>query len=159
MNRLRYFELAGYRVAALFIRADLAMSASDWRRQLSGNLGSYNFERVFVTCADSEAISRTGAFSLDGDLSAFLCKEQPQCVYLGAVACFPLLQALELDDAAVISEADSVLAYEDEHNFGELALKEIDDADNDASVDAKTLSHNCFRPKRSGASSRARARR
>ena len=123
MNRLRYFELAGYRVAALFIRADLAMSTSDWRRQLSGSLGSYNFERVFVTCTASEAISRTGAFSLDGDLSAFLRKKRPQCVYLGAAACFPLLQALELDDAAVISEADSVLAYEDERNFGSLPSK------------------------------------
>ncbi|HXY58888.1 MAG TPA: glycosyltransferase [Methylocystis sp.] len=118
LDRLRYFDLAGYRVAILFTRADFSMSASDWRRRLSAALSSYEFQRIFVTCAHSEAASRAGAFSFDGDVPAFLRKEPPQCVYLDGAACLPVLQALELGSAAVVCEADSLLMSENEqeHN-------------------------------------------
>jgi glycosyltransferase involved in cell wall biosynthesis len=116
LDRLRYFDLAGYRLAILFTRADLSMSASGWRRRLSAALSSYEFERIFVTCADSEAASRVGAFSFDGDVPALLRKELPQCVYLDGATCLPVLQALELGSAAVVCEADSFLMNEQEHD-------------------------------------------
>jgi glycosyltransferase involved in cell wall biosynthesis len=104
-NRLRYFNAAGYRVAALFVMDASSTSHEEWMRRLADALQPHKCERIFIAHSSIDPGGGARSFDFDSELRSFLHGTRPDCVFLDQIGYYPVIEALDLADVSTISEA------------------------------------------------------